>query len=129
MLIVMIVTIIALVCAMSGFIGGVYAEKYYGVPLWQYEDRWSIGIYTGDSPFKLTSPHHLSNPVLTARDVTDIQASFVADPFIVKKDATWYMFLEVMPAKTYLGKIAVATSNDGLRWRYQRIILDEPYHL
>ena len=129
MLIVIIVVVVALACAMGGFIGGVYAEKYYGVPLWQYEDRWSIGIYTGNSPFKQGSPSNLSNPVLTARDVTDIQASFVADPFMVRENATWYMFLEVMPAKTYLGKIAVASSNDGWHWAYQRIVIDEPYHL
>jgi hypothetical protein len=90
---------------------------------------WSIGIYTGDSPFNLTPHNNFKKPVLTANDVTDVQADFVADPFMVKENNTWYMFFEVMNSKTKQGQIGLATSIDGLSWTYKQIILNEPLHL
>ncbi len=89
---------------------------------------WSIGIYIGNSPFNLTS-ENLSNPVLAAEDITDTPAKFVADPFMVKENYTWYMFFEVMNTHTNKGEIGLAISNDGLSWIYKQIVLDEPFHL
>jgi hypothetical protein len=88
---------------------------------------WSIGIYTGDSPFQLapTTP----KPVLTHADVTDIPAGFVADPFMIRRDGQWNMFLEVMNRETRRGEIALAVSDDGLSWTYQRVVIREPFHL
>jgi hypothetical protein len=130
MLTIVIVAIItAVIFAIGGFIGGVYAERYRGVPLWQTEDRWAIGIYFGETPFKLAPSEDVKNPVLTASDVTDLKASFVADPFMVREGSTWYMFLEAMDARTYRGKIGLAMSNDGVTWKYQKTVLDEPFHL
>lgn len=121
--------LIALLCALGGFAAGVYVERFIGIPLWEGEDKWSIGIYTGPSPLKLSPPPGVRNPVLTAQSVTDIKARFVADPFLVKENGAWYMFFEVMEARTYKGKIGLASSRDGLRWKYEQIVLDEPYHL
>jgi hypothetical protein len=67
-----------------------------------------------------------TNPVLTADDVTDANALFVADPFLFHEGSTWYMFFEVLAAR---GKIGVATSSDGLQWTYDRLVLEEPWHL
>ena len=88
---------------------------------------WSIGIYTGDSPFQLapTTP----NPVLTRNDVTDIPAGFVADPFMIRRDGRWHMFFEVMNRETRRGEIALAVSNDGFNWTYERVVIREPFHL
>ncbi len=88
---------------------------------------WSISIYTGDSPFNLKPVRE--GPVITREHVTDIPASFVADPFMVRRDNTWYMFFEVMNSETRKGEIALATSDDALTWTYQQIVLDEPFHL
>jgi hypothetical protein len=121
--------VLGLLCLLVGFVCGVYAERNWSVPLWQIEDRWSIGIYTGGAPFELLAPKPVSNPVLTARDVTDMKAEFVADPFMLREDSTWYMFFEVLDARTYEGKIGLAVSQDGLRWAYERIVLSEPFHL
>jgi hypothetical protein len=88
---------------------------------------WSISIYTGDSPFELKPIQ--SEPVLSSVHVTDITAAFVADPFMLHRDRTWYMFMEVMNADTRLGEIGVATSKDALAWTYQQIVLKEPFHL
>jgi hypothetical protein len=90
---------------------------------------WSIGIYTGESPFKLSSPDNIQNPVLTAKDVTDVPAQFVADPFMVYENGTWYMFFEVLNDLNNRGEIGLATSNDGFKWNYQQIVIREDFHL
>jgi hypothetical protein len=91
--------------------------------------EWSIGIYTGSSPFDLGEPDNLCNPILTAKHVTDVRANFVADPFMVRENDRWYMFFEVLNARDRLGDIGLATSDDGLDWQYEKIVLDEPFHL
>ena len=90
---------------------------------------WSIGIYTGDSPFQLRAPSHKPNPVMTAADVTDIAAEFVADPFMLHHDRRWYMFFEVLDRELQLGVIALATSDDGFAWSYEQVVIEEPFHL
>lgn len=90
---------------------------------------WSIGIYTGDSPFQLRAPANHLNPVLTHTDVSDVPADFVADPFMLHKDHRWYMFFEVLNQVTNRGEIALAASDDGFTWAYQQVVLKEPFHL
>jgi hypothetical protein len=90
---------------------------------------WSIGIYTGESPLKLSSPENIKNPVLTAQDVTDVPADFVADPFMVHENGTWYMFFEVLNSSNNKGEIGLATSEDGYKWNYQQIVIREDFHL
>lgn len=93
------------------------------------EDRWSIGIYVGQSPFALRSPEQGRNPVLTHADISDVAASFVADPFMLRRDSTWYMFFEIMNRETRKGEIGLATSANGFRWTYRQRVLKEPFHL
>jgi hypothetical protein len=93
------------------------------------QTEWSIGIYIGNSPFSLHNPDNIINPVLTAKDITDVSATYVADPFIIKENSTWYMFFEVANNKSKKGEIALAISPDGLSWKYKQIVLDEPFHL
>lgn len=88
---------------------------------------WSIGIYTGNSPFALRPAPN--NPVLTNTDVTDVQAEFVADPFMLHSDGRWYMFFEVLDRESQRGVIALATSGDGFTWTYQQVVLVETFHL
>jgi hypothetical protein len=92
------------------------------------EPVWSIGIYRGSSPLAL-APAEVGLPVLTAESVTDVGASFVADPFWIRRDDRWHMFFEVMNWKENIGQIGLATSDDGLRWRYEQIVLAEDFHL
>lgn len=91
--------------------------------------EWSVGIYAGDSPLRLAPAAGVRNPVLTRRDVTDVPALFVADPFMLRRAGGWFMFFEVMNAETGRGEIGLAESADGLAWRYRRIVLSEPFHL
>jgi len=90
---------------------------------------WSIGIYLGHSPFSLGPPESVSNPVLTRKSVSDVDAEFVADPFMVQRGGRWYMFFEVLNRDTGRGQIGLAVSDDGLQWTYQEIVLSEPFHL
>ena len=91
--------------------------------------EWSIAIYSGDSPVDLRPIDPANKPVLTRKDVTDVPARLVADPFMIRVKACWYMFFEVLNLKTGRGEIGCATSQDGLSWRYSRIVLAEPFHL
>lgn len=83
---------------------------------------WSIGIYVGENSYEFSSPENIDNPVLTANDVTDVSAEFVADPFMVYEGGEWFMFFEVMNANNQQGDIGLATSSDGFNWTYKQII-------
>jgi len=92
------------------------------------EAIWNIGIYDiRDDGRSLILSGSEGNPVLTADDVKDIPARFVADPFLIQERDTFYLFFEVMGVDR--GVIGLATSADGRRWRYERIVLEEPFHL
>ena len=90
---------------------------------------WSIGVYTGLSPFELHDSEHIANPVLTGKNVTDIDAKFVADPFMVVEGGRFYRFFEVLNRANPQGDIGYAESDDGGKWEYKKIIIDEPFHL
>jgi hypothetical protein len=96
---------------------------------WAVTKVWSIGIYKGASPLQLTAPDSFRNPVITAYDVSDVPAMMVADPFMLRKDQTWYMFFEVLNNRTGRGQIGLAISRDGDAWSYQQIVLAEPFHV
>ena len=107
--------------------------RYFFIVIWMLVlvnpliGEWSIGIYRGKTPFQLSNPTGLDNPVLSAANVTDRNASFVADPFIIRESNTWYLFMEVLSSGR--GEIGYATSRDGYSWKYQQIILSESFHL
>jgi hypothetical protein len=90
---------------------------------------WSIGIFTGDSPLRLSPPKKRSAPIPTAADIGDLPSSFVADPFMVRERGEWSMFFEIMSAEKGRGEIGLAKSRDGLAWRYHGSVLREPFHL
>jgi hypothetical protein len=91
--------------------------------------RWSIGFYEGESPLSFSPSEKISNPILTAKDVTDSLAEYVADPFMIYENSMWFMFFEVLNKETNQGDIAFASSMDAINWQYKQIILDEPFHL
>jgi len=123
------VVVFLIVLAIAVSTAGLYVAGSNDVPFVGWLHSWSIGIYSGDSPFTLSSSSGVRNPVLTAQDVNDVSAEFVADPFIFQDDSTWYIFFEVMNTSSEHGDIAVATSRNAFDWRYMQIVLDEPFHL
>ena len=94
------------------------------------KEGWSIGIYTGTSPFRLSPPANIRNPVLTAADVTDLRVNIVAHPFMLFAGSTYYMFFTAKNDQSgeYSG-IGMAESKDGFEWEYKRIVLKEPFVL
>jgi hypothetical protein len=86
-------------------------------------------MMAGNSPLQLTDATGASNPVLTAKDVTDLNAAFLADPFLLRAGGTWYMFFEALEESSDRGVIALAASEDGRAWRYQQVVLAEEFHL
>lgn len=95
----------------------------------RHPDVWSIGMYTGASPFALSPALEITNPVLSRADVSDVPAAFVADPFMIRVKRLWYMFFEVMNSRSNKGVIGLAVSRDGFSWEYRQIVLHEPFHL
>jgi hypothetical protein len=97
--------------------------------LQQYRYRWSIGIYTGDTPLTLKPTDKRNRPALSVHDVTDATAHAVADPFMLRRSDAIYMFFEMLNAATGRGEIAYASSADGLAWQYGAVVLRELFHL
>jgi hypothetical protein len=79
-----------------------------------------------EAPFYPLVPAAPVQPVLSAADIHDTYAAFVADPFIVYENSVWYMFFEVAVP---LRRIALAMSYDGVLWKYERIVLSEDFHI
>lgn len=90
---------------------------------------WSVSIYKGNNLSNLKKVEGIRNPVITSKDVTDIVADFVADPFIIRKNGQYSMFFEVVSKYDQKGRIGLALSDDGYNWTYSKIILDKPFHL
>lgn len=93
------------------------------------ELEWAIGIYRGASLYQFIQTQEINNPVLSAKDITDIKAEFIADPFMIREKDQWYMFFEALNKADGLGDIGLAMSGDGMKWTYQQIVLSEPFHL
>jgi len=87
---------------------------------------WSLGIYSGKSPLCLRPWGKVQNPVLSAEHVSDVDASFLADPFMVRSGQLWYMFLEIMNRKRECGEIGLATSPGCATWQYRKSCAARP---
>ena len=112
---------------------------------------WSIGLYAGSTPTKLEPLGDASRPILDASRVDDVPAHFVADPFAIECEGSWFLFFEVLRSDTGLGEIGLAVRDQVVRdqvvrdrvgpgdgsdptglatgWSYRGIVLREPYHL
>jgi hypothetical protein len=120
---------LALFCLSLGFVGGIVVGVKRGVPFMAQREQWTIGIYRSDSPFHFNDLQGWINPLFRAEDVTDVPAKFVADPFLIKEGETWNLFFEVYNNNTKQGDLAVATSSNTWTWKYEKLIIDEPFHL
>lgn len=107
--------------------GFVVAKR--GIPFVGTADGWAIAIYEGSSPLRPFRARGADLPAITAADVTDVPAEFIADPFMVRHGGKWHLFFEVLRRDTEQGDIALTTSADAKTWKYEGIVLDEPCHL
>jgi hypothetical protein len=93
------------------------------------KSAWTIGIYTGPSPFHLAPPENARNPALRGSDVTDMAVDTLAHPFMVVARSRYYLFFTAKDLKTDKGGIALAESSDGLTWKFRRTVIHEPFVL
>lgn len=117
---------LALAAILAGA-AALYAARTRKIPFLAQKDRWAVALWRGDSPLSLAPSGDA--PLLTAADVTDVPAEFVADPFLAEESGRRHLFFEVLNARTGRGEIGLASSDDGVLWRYERIVLREPFHL
>jgi hypothetical protein len=89
----------------------------------------SIGIFSGKSPFHLSVANSLNNPILTFESINDEPAAFVADPFLCKEENRWHVFFEILSKIDRKGVIGLASSDDLITWSYECKVLKEPFHL
>jgi len=99
------------------------------IPFISYRKDWSIGIYIGKSPLKVSATERALRQVLSASDIKDVNAAYVADPFLIHYQQKWYMFFEIMNHDTGKGEIGYAVSRYGIKWKYQGIALRDRFHL
>lgn len=100
------------------------------LPSLKFRDEvWTIQIWTGVSPFDLRSADAGLKPVIAADSVSDMEAAFVADPFLVYEGGRWYMFFEALERPENQGVICLACSDDGYNWSYAGTVLREGFHL
>jgi len=93
------------------------------------EPTYAIGLYEGKSPFSLKPSNLVSNPIISRNDIGKEHVNFVADPFAIFEDGTWYLFYESMEIGTRKGKICVTTSSDLKTWSESKVVLEESFHL
>eukprot|EP00736_Rhodelphis_marinus_P013998 Rmarinus@m.28245 len=97
-------------------------------------NQYAVGVYAGEGLMDLQDALDeagavaATNPVITADDVTDADAVFVADPFVTAWHGVYHMFFEVMVRGVFHGRIGHAVSRDGYRFVYDREVLKEGGH-
>ena len=119
---VLMTVLVAAIC----FVAGLFRTKKPPVSV---GGRWAIGIYASSAATPIGFVPRDVNPVLSAADVTDVDADFVADPFLVRKDGRYFVFFELKSRTHGRGVIGLASSDDGYRWKYGQVVLVEPFHL
>lgn len=121
--VIILVIVLVIVLLVGGIIGWNLGQ--HGVPFLKKQQEWSIGIYSGNTPFDMKSIKE--NPIITKESITDIDALFVADPFMIKENETWYLFYEIKDSydlKTYIG---LSESKDLINWDYKGVVLKENF--
>ncbi|MEO8354721.1 MAG: hypothetical protein ABI621_02290 [Chloroflexota bacterium] len=121
--------LLAFICLSVGLGVGIYVGMKRGIPFVAQREQWTIGIYRSNNPFHFNELQGWINPLFRAENVTDVPAKFVADPFLIKEDETYSLFFEVYNNDTKQGDLAVATSTNTWTWNYEKVIIDEPFHL
>jgi hypothetical protein len=91
--------------------------------------HWTISLYGGADLTRLVPLDGAAEPILSRENVSDVDAEFVADPFLVRDADMWCLFFEVANRRRGKGEIGLATSVDLRRWDYQGIVISERHHL
>ncbi len=96
--------------------------------LFYKKSAWQIGIAYSDQKAlnEIVVP---AAATISKCDIIDIDASFVADPFLLHVDNLWYCFFEIKDREKNRGVIGASCSKDLQNWDYLGVVLQEDYHL
>jgi hypothetical protein len=111
---------------MSARAGAVLLLLLCGTGCGEPPRQWSIGLYRGTTPLDLAPSG--PQPAIAAADL-GIDAEFVADPFLLRRDDRLFLFFEVWRRGTRQGDIGWSERTSGGAWRFGGVALDEPFHL
>jgi hypothetical protein len=91
---------------------------------------WEIEFHRAPSPFAVDWCRGTTRrSSLTARDLTETDADFIADPFLCRNDQGWQLFFEALESSSGLGIVCLAESRDLETWSYRGEVLREAFHL
>ena len=117
----------ALAAGMVLYVRGHRRKSWYQGPCARSD--WSIGIYAGKDPLHMSVLDGRDAPLLTPAQVSDRSARAVADPFLIHGGDRWHLFFEVINRGSEHGAIGYASSLDARAWRYEKIVIDEDFHM
>jgi len=90
--------------------------------------NWSVGYRSTNNPLgkeNLNSENVISYEYIDS--IVPEEIDYIADPFFIKEKDTIYLFVELKGQGN--ANIALLTSIDGNKYKYDAVILDEPFHL
>lgn len=86
----------------------------------RYMEQWQLRFCFGNG---ISSSMWRYKPIVPPKD------RFWADPHIVFKDGTYYVFIEELPYNTGKGHISVMQINEDGTWTQPIKVIDKPYHM
>ncbi|MGI0107844.1 glucosamine inositolphosphorylceramide transferase family protein [Salinimicrobium sp. WS361] len=89
--------------------------------------NWSVGYQTASqiSGLKIIPLNIITHQQVNSSTTEEI--SYIADPFFIRDEGTFYLFTEIKGKDN--ANIALFTSEDGVDYSYNGIVLDETFHL
>ena len=88
---------------------------------------WSVGFSTSNSikDFKVEEKNIISYSYIDS--LLEERIFYIADPFFLKSEGRWYVFVELKGEDN--ANIALLTSENGIEFQYNGVVLDEDFHL
>lgn len=90
---------------------------------------WSVGLLTGSSLGRLTTPAGIVNPIISEHELATCGGTMAADPFAILVDGVWNLFFEMTTRTSPNAVIGCATSGDLRNWQIVGTVLEEDHHL
>ena len=90
--------------------------------------KWSVGFSFVEVP--LEKPEINSNNLISYAEVDTLlnsQGNYIADPFFIYEDDTYYLFVELKGKDN--ADIALFVSVNGMDYEYEGVVLDEDFHV
>ncbi|WP_290846006.1 hypothetical protein [Flavobacterium sp.] len=88
---------------------------------------WSVGFGFSETSLPKVKTDNLFTPEMLQKDEKNTE--FLADPFFVKHQDSFYIFFEHKHFTPHKANISVLKSPDGIHYKYGGVVLDEPFHL